>query len=137
MSVFIFFSLLSHFDVLFKSLMIFLHIWFKDIQRILHWIDHYHVANLHFQTSDHHRTLIITPTDECLPDLTTASFSRASIGIGGSILLREGQVRCIDLGGCQFTKRPIDRHLDLLVALGGVTEDGEIYRLEKMFDGKR
>ena len=104
----------------------------QDVQRILHWIDHYDVAHLHFQTIDHLRTLTISPTDEPLPDLTTASFSRASIDMAGSILLRNGQVRCVDLGGCQFTKRPIDRHIDLLVALGGQSDDdGEMYHLKK------
>lgn len=102
----------------------------QDVERILQWIDQYQVATLHFETSDHRRSLTISPTEQRLPDLTTASFSRASIDMAGSILLRDGQVRCIDLGGCQFTKRPIDRHLDLLVALGGYSDDGENYYLK-------
>jgi UDP-N-acetylglucosamine enolpyruvyl transferase len=100
----------------------------QDITRILQWIDEYNIANLYF---DNNRTLTIIPNGYRLTDLTSASFSRASIGIAGNILLTYGTVRCIELGGCQFTNRPIDLHLNLLVALGGHTDDGETYQLKK------
>ncbi|CAF1416067.1 unnamed protein product [Adineta steineri] len=99
-----------------------------DVIRILQWIDDYNIANLHFSN---HQSLTITPNEHKLIDLTTASFSRASIDIAGNILLTYGIVHCIELGGCQFTKRPIDRHLNLLVALGGYTDDGKIFYLKK------
>lgn len=105
----------------------------QDIERILNWIDENDVAHLQFETFDQRRILTINPTDEPFPDLTTASFSRASIDLAGTILLRDGKVRCVELGGCQFTKRPIDRHVDLLVALGGRTDDDEIYHLNKFW----
>ncbi|CAF0968098.1 unnamed protein product [Rotaria sordida] len=50
-------------------------------------------------------------------NLTLAQFSRGSINIAGNTLLTYDIVRCVKLGGCQFTHHPIDLHHNLLVAL--------------------
>jgi len=102
-----------------------------DITRILQWIDEYNIVNLHFENFDNRRSLTMIPNGHILTDLTSASFSRASIDIAGNTLLTHGVVRCVELSGCQFTRRPIDLHLNLLVALGGQSDDGEIYHLKK------
>lgn len=102
-----------------------------DVTRIFSWIDKYHVADLDFRHENGHQSLKIEPNYECVIDLPTASFSRASIVMSGSLLLQQGYVRCVNIGGCQFTTRPIDLHLKLLIALGAKTNDDRIYRLEK------
>ncbi|CAF0895055.1 unnamed protein product [Rotaria sp. Silwood1] len=99
-----------------------------DVTRILQWIDEYNIADLYFHN---HQLLKIIPNDHKLTDLTSASFSRASIDIAGHTLLKYGIVSCVKLGGCQFTDRPIDLHLNLLVALGGHSDDGETFYLKK------
>ncbi|CAF4621077.1 unnamed protein product, partial [Rotaria sp. Silwood2] len=99
-----------------------------DVTRILQWIDDYNIADIYFYNN---QSLKIIPNKYKLTDLTSASFSRASIDIAGNTLLTYGIVRCIKLGGCQFTHRPIDGHLNLLVALGGYSDDGETFYLKK------
>ena len=99
-----------------------------DVVRILQWIDDYNVANLYFHN---HGSLRITPNEHKLVDLTTASFSRGSMSIAGNTLLTYGVVRCLKPGGCQFNPRPIDIHLQLLVALGGSSDDGKMFYLKK------
>ena len=100
----------------------------QDTTRILQWIDEMNIAKLYFHNF---QSLTIVPNEHRLTDLTSASFSRASIDIAGNTLLTFGYVRCMKLGGCQFTQRPIDLHFNLLRALGGVSEDGESFRLIK------
>ncbi|MCC7160097.1 MAG: hypothetical protein IT281_11280, partial [Ignavibacteria bacterium] len=102
-----------------------------DATRILQWIDANNVANLYFHDC---QSLTIIPNGYKLTDLTSASFSRASIDIAGNTLLTYGSVRCVKLGGCQFTQRPIDLHLNLLIALGGHSDDGETFYLKKTWD---
>ncbi|CAF3813439.1 unnamed protein product [Rotaria sordida] len=72
-----------------------------DVTRILQWIDEYNIADLYFNYLN----------------LTLAQFSRDSINIAGNTLLTYDIVRCVKLGGCQFTHHPIDLHHNLLVAL--------------------
>lgn len=99
-----------------------------DVMRILQWIDDYNVAHLYFHN---HGSLKIIPNEHKLVDLTTASFSRGCMSISGNTLLTYGVVRCLKPGGCQFSQRPIDVHLQLLVALGGHSDDGETFYLRK------
>ncbi|CAF3719435.1 unnamed protein product [Rotaria sordida] len=72
-----------------------------DVTCISQWIDEYNIADLYFNYLN----------------LISVQFSRGSINIAGNTLLTYDIVRCVKLGGCQFTHYPIDLHHNLLVAL--------------------
>ncbi|CAF2389681.1 unnamed protein product [Rotaria sp. Silwood2] len=103
----------------------------RNVVRILTWIDQFDHADILFQGNNDSQFLIIIPNKQNSIDLRTASFSRASIDLADSILLRQGSLNYTNAGGCQFTTCSVDRHLDLLVALGGESDDSQIYHLRR------
>lgn len=61
-----------------------------------------------------------------VPSVESVSRIRASTYLIGTMLSRFGRCRILPFGGCNFSKRPIDMHIDACVSLGGVVVDDEI-----------
>lgn len=64
-----------------------------------------------------------------LTDIQCFNYSRASIILSLSILFKNKSVQISGVGGCNFTERPIDQHLELLKLFGNST-DGNIFTLK-------
>ena len=60
------------------------------------------------------------------PDEFLVSKIRASTYLLGSCLARFGRCPLLAFGGCNFSSRPIDMHIDACLALGGTFCDNEI-----------
>lgn len=69
------------------------------------------------------------------PDSLSVSQIRASTYLIGSCLGRFGRCHLLSFGGCNFSKRPIDMHIDACLALGARL-DGEVLIAERLVGGK-
>ena len=91
-----------------------------DTKRI---IDYAVDQNLITTKHDTDGTFHIHRTDKILgEDISGLAFSRASVTLTGHTLLKYGKVIFSLPGGCGFTSRPIDKHVEFLEACGGVVE---------------
>lgn len=61
-----------------------------------------------------------------IPDRTLVGMIRASTYLIGACLSRFGRCRLMPFGGCNFSLRPIDMHLDACRALGAEVTDTEL-----------
>lgn len=90
-----------------------------DTKRIINYAVDQGLIEFHQENGSSH----IRRTDKILgEDISGLSFSRASITLTGYTLLKYGRAVFSIPGGCTFTSRPIDKHVEFLEACGGVVE---------------
>ena len=86
-----------------------------DVISALTWIKDNEVADINY-ANDY---IEIKPGQNFKPDLLSISQNRASICLVSAMALKFGEVIFTsNIGGCDFTNRKIDRHLDLIKAFG-------------------
>ena len=61
------------------------------------------------------------------PELDLVSKIRASTYLLGACVSRFGHCPILPFGGCNFSKRPIDMHIDACLSLGGRLSDDELF----------
>ena len=62
----------------------------------------------------------------CVPSLDRVKRIRASTYLIGACLARFGRAELLPFGGCAFSVRPIDMHIDAAIALGAVTDENRL-----------
>lgn len=86
-----------------------------DVISALTWIKANEVADINY-AKDY---IEIKPSQNFKPDLLLISQNRASICLVSAMALKFGEVIFTpNIGGCDFTNRKIDHHLDLIKAFG-------------------
>ncbi|MFA6523972.1 MAG: hypothetical protein WC264_01035 [Candidatus Paceibacterota bacterium] len=89
----------------------------EDVQSLKAWLNK--SLNFDFKSEDgYFETLVIDHNNKI--DLTKISHIRGSICLTSACMLKYGSVSFFsNVGGCNFTNRPIGKHLELLFAFGG------------------
>lgn len=89
----------------------------KDVQSIKAWLSK--SLNFNFKPEDNNFETLVLDHNKKI-DLTEISYLRGSICLASACMLKYGLVSFFsNVGGCNFTNRPIGKHLELLFAFGG------------------